>query len=180
MSINLTTRKWTIRNATLLRNARAGERTWRNFKGEGGPRNTPGNRNFTISLDDGLAGEMKAAGWPVRSKPDTRPGHEGEERHTLKVNVKYHTRDGRDMTPPKITVITSKNHVMYGENQVEMLDFMELSNVDLILSAYPTVNNFTGEDAVGVSLDVMFATMEEDELTAEYRARWEDEDVPFN
>lgn len=177
--MELTRRKWTIRHADLARNGRAGERTFRNFKGEGSARNTPGNRNFVIFLDNETAAEMKAAGWPVRSKADTRNGHEGEERHQLKVNVKYRTRDGREMKAPDITVITNKNHVKYGEDQIEALDFMEFSNVDLILSAYPTVNSFTSEDTVGVSLSVMFATVEEDELTAEYNARWEEEDSPF-
>lgn len=176
---NLTRRKFTLRNADLARNGRAGERSFRNFKGEGSKYNTPGNRNFTIFLDDETANEMKSCGWPVRSKPDTRAGHEGEERHMLKVNVKYRTRDGRAMTPPKITVITNKNHVEYGEDQVEALDFMEFSNVDLILNAYPTTNSFSGEDAVGVSLAVMFATVDEDELTAEYNARFDNEESPF-
>jgi len=184
--IELTRRKWTLRNVDLLRNSnKTRERSWRNFKGEAGMRNAAGNRNFTIGLDDETAAEMKAAGWPVRSRPDNRQGHEGEERHTLKVGVKYRTRDGREMKPPEITVITGKNHVKYGEDQIEALDFMEFSNVDLILSAYPTVNSFTGEDAVGVSLSVMFATVEEDEdeLTREYNARWDndenDGELPF-
>lgn len=178
--INITKPVETLHHVNLLRNGRAGERTWRNFKGEGGPNNTPGNRNFTIGLDDEKAAELRSHGWPVRSKPDTRPGHEGEERHTLKVNVKYRTRDGREMKPPKIVVITRRNRTEYGENQVELLDFMEFSNVDVTLNAYPTVNSFTKEEMVGVSLMVMFATVEEDELTAEYNARWEDEDTPFN
>ena len=172
-------RTYTIRNAELARNGRAGQRTFRNFKGEGGPYNTPGNRNFVLYLEPEDAEALKKEGWPVRYRPDYRRNHEGEERPQLKVNVKYRTLDGRPMTPPEITVITSRNHVKYGEEEVALLDFMEFEKVDLILNAYPSKNSFTGEDTVGVSLKTMFATLEEDELTAEYNERFAEEDAPF-
>lgn len=177
MAVN---KKIVLHDANVGYNGRNGVRSYRNFAGEGTLYNAAGNRNFVVFLDTEKAKAMEAEGWPIKWKQDSRQDHDGEVRAQLKVNVKYRTRDGRPMKPPKIVVITSNNRTEYGENEVGNLDFAQFRKCDIQLSMYKSVDPRSHEEVTGVALDTMFVTLEEDELTEEYNALWANNDnLPF-
>ena len=160
-------------NNLVIENVRIAPANFRNFAGRETQFNRKGDRNFIIFLDTDKAKAIEAQGWPVRWKPDRY--NEGELRAQMKVNVKYVSRDGRRLTPPKVVVITRKNRTSYDEEMVGLLDTMDIARCDLILSPY----EYDGMNGHGVSayLKTMYVTMAEDELDAKYAE--EDGDEPW-
>jgi hypothetical protein len=139
----------------MLENVRI---VFRNFKGEGGPYNREGDRNFSVVLDAETAERMKDDGWKVKTKPPREPGE--DEFHTLPVAVSFKGR------PPQITMISSRGRTRLDEESVETLDYVMIDNVDLILSPYQwEVNGNTGVKAY---LEKIFVTIHEDALDLKY------------
>lgn len=137
---------------------------FRNFAGKEGQYNREGDRNFGVVIDEAVAQELTEDGWNVKwLKP--REGdavEEGEEPQAwLPVAVKF---DGP--RPPRVVLITSRNRTHLDEASVETLDWVDITNVDLIVRPYPwTVNNKSGIKAY---LQSLYVTIEEDPLEAKY------------
>mgnify|MGYP006988828904 CR=1 FL=1 len=176
MSSNLSYK--VIHNADLKYNGRNGTKSWRNFAGDATLRNAAGNRYFTFVPTEDDAREMEAAGWPVRWI-QKYGAEDGVVEPIVTVTVKFRTRDGRPMRPPKIVVISGRNQIEYGENEVALLDSAQFEKVDMQISYYEAFNPSTGGQSPKVGLDTMFATLRRDELTEEYAARAMNEDAPF-
>lgn len=133
---------------------------FRNFAGKEGQYNREGDRNFAVLLDPATAEAMDADGWNVKIlKP--RSEEEGEEPQPyLPVSVNFKGR------PPKIVVVTTRGRNHLDESQVEMLDWADIVNVDLIVRPYEwTVN---GKSGIKAYLQSMFVTIEEDPLEIKY------------
>jgi hypothetical protein len=133
---------------------------FRNFAGKEGQYNREGDRNFAVLLDDTIASSMAEDGWNVKW---LKPREEDEEESTqayLQVSVSYKGR------PPRIVLITSRGRSNLDEGQVEMLDWADIKNVDLIVRPYEwTVNQKTGIKAY---LQSIYVTIEEDPLELKY------------
>lgn len=166
-------RQITIENANIITGG-----NFRNFKGEAGQYNQAGDRNFVMILPDDIAKKLSNDGWPVKWKPSY---HGDGEEGRLKVHVKYVARNGKRMKPPKIVLVSSNGMTELTEETVGMLDDISIQKADLILNAYEYQSPFSGQTDVGVSLQTMFVTMQEDELTAKYMGgnAQADEDMPF-
>lgn len=139
----------------VIENARI---TFRNFSGKEGMYNREGDRNFSVLLPDDLATEMAADGWNIKM---LKAREEGDEpRPYIHVTVGFKGR------PPRIVQITSRGRTDLGEEECEILDWVDISNVDLIVRPYEwTVNGKTGIKAY---LKSIFVTINEDALELKY------------
>lgn len=133
---------------------------FRNFSGREGQYNREGERNFAVLLDDAVATAMAEDNWNVKW---LRPRSEEEEEAPqayLPVAINFKGR------PPRIVLITSRGRTNLDEGSVEMLDWADIINVDLIVRPYEwTVNQKTGIKAY---LQSIYVTIEEDALELKY------------
>lgn len=144
----------TIRGARII---------FRNFSGKQTKFNPPGRRNFCVVLDDETARKLEGDGWNVRY---LQPREEGDSPTPyLQVTVSWTIR------PPKIKLISSRGETGLSEDEVGMLDWEEITKVDLVLRPY----NWEIGDKKGVKayLKSMHVSIEEDELDMP------DEGLPF-
>lgn len=138
---------------------------FRNFAGKEDQYNREGDRNFSVILNPEVAEGMAADGWNIKY---LKPREEdGDETPYIQVTVKFGVR------PPKVVMITSGGRTQLGEDEIEVLDWSDFENVDMIARAYEwSVNGKTGIKAY---LQSMFVTLREDELERKY-ARFEGEE----
>lgn len=134
---------------------------FRNFEGKEGPYNKAGERNFAVLLDEQTAETLAADGWNVKwLKPREDEPEDDTEQPYLPVSLRY------DVFPPHVVLVTSRNRTTLDESQVEMLDYSDITNVDLIVRAHNwTVNEKSGIKAY---VKTMFVTIEEDALVQKY------------
>lgn len=137
---------------------------YRNFAGRKTQFNREGDRNFCIDLTGEDVDQLLADGWNVKwTKP--RDDDEYEPRPFLPVAVKYNFK------PPRIVLVTSRKQTNLTEDMLEVLDFAEITNVDIIVRGWHWV---TGEgtefEKQGVKAEVktMYITIFEDELELKY------------
>lgn len=140
----------------IVENARI---AFRNFSGKEGKYNPAGRRNFCVFLDPKTAEELEYDGWNVRWLEPRDPDE--EKQAYLQVAVNFNN------IPPKIIVITSKNKTTLDESTVNMLDWAEIENVDLIIRPYNWDVN--GKSGVKAYIKSMYVTLAEDEFEKKYR-----------
>lgn len=133
---------------------------FRNFAGKEGQYNREGDRNFAVLLDDATAEAMTEDGWNVKWL-QPRSEEEGETRQAyLPVSVNFRGR------PPRIVQITSRGRTNISEDSVEVLDWVDILNVDLIVRPYAwTVN---GKSGIKAYLQSLYITIQEDPLEQKY------------
>lgn len=133
---------------------------FRNFAGKEQQYNREGDRNFSVLLNDDVAEAMLADGWNVKYLKPREDDEDETAQAYLQVSVGYKGR------PPKVAVITSRGRTNLGEDEVEMLDWADIQNADLIVRPYEwSVNGKTGIKAY---LKSLFVTIDEDELEKKY------------
>lgn len=139
---------------------------FRNFTGRPGPFNQEGDRNFGVLLDEVQANGMTEDGWNVKwLEPREDVEEEVEPRGWLPCFLKYHGRNG-PVRPPTVVLVTSRGRTNLGEDEVKLLDFADIINVDLIVRPFSwEINNKTGVKAMVKSL---FVTIDEDPLQKKY------------
>jgi len=133
---------------------------FRNFRGEEGKYNKEGDRNFAVVIDEEMAEILTRDGWPVK-KLDPREGYE-EDGVTwyLPVAIRF------DVFPPRVMLITSTTRTQIHEKNVSQLDWITMTNVDLIVR--PHFWDIGGKSGIKAYVKTMYITMEEDPLEAEY------------
>jgi hypothetical protein len=136
---------------------------FRNFRGEETPYNKPGDRNFAVALPPEMAETLTADGWNVK-KLDPREGYE-EDGATfyLPVAIRF------DVFPPRVELVTSNGRTRLDEEQIGMLDWADITNLDLIVRPH----NWEmpgGKHGTKAYVKTMFVTIEEDELERKYGA----------
>ena len=106
---------------------------FRNFEGREGKYNREGDRSFAVFLDMETAQMLAADGWNVKF-PKPNPGRvdpdEPERDAFIQVAV------GFDAYPANVFLITDDKSTRIGEDEIKMLDWAEIENVDLVIRPY--------------------------------------------
>lgn len=135
---------------------------FRNFAGKEGQYNREGDRNFGVLLAPDVALAMAADGWNVKYlKP--KEDDEGDEVMQAWLSVTVGFGKGR---PPQVVMITSRGRTHLDEKQVEMLDWTDIQNVDLIVRPYQW--DVQGKTGIKAYLKSIYVTIDEDELEKKY------------
>jgi hypothetical protein len=136
---------------------------FRNFSGREDMYNKEGDRNFAVVLDSDVAEQMLKDGWNVKYLEAREEGDADTPYISVAVNFKNR--------PPNVVMLTSGGRTHLDESSVEVLDWAEISNADLIARGYEwTVN---GKSGVKAYLKSLFVTIEEDELERKYAVEGE-------
>ena len=144
-----------VENNIRIEGARIG---FRNFSGEEGRFNPKGRRNFCVFLEEDIAKDMKKEGWNVKWLD---PREEGDEPQAyLQVKVVF------GKMPPKIVLVTGRGKTRLDEDTVNILDWAEIQNVDLIIRPYNWEVN--GDTGVSAYIKTMYVTLREDEFESKY------------
>lgn len=134
---------------------------FRNFAGKEGQYNREGDRNFAVLLDDTVANAMAEDGWNIKWLKPREPSEEDEGPQAyLQVSVNFKGR------PPRIVMITGRGRTNLDESSIEMLDWADIRNVDLIVRPYEW--NVNGKTGIKAYLQSIYVTIEEDELEKKY------------
>ena len=143
---------------------------FRNFSGKEGRFNPAGRRNFCVIIDDQeLAANLVKDGWNVRY---LKAREEGDaDQPYLQVAVRY------DNIPPKVVLISSTGKTILDEGDVNLLDWADISNVDLIIRPYNYDVN--GKSGVKAYLKTMYVTIVEDEFEKKYASTPNGDDIAF-
>ncbi len=137
-----------------LENARI---TFRNFEGAEGKFNPAGNRNFCVFLDTDVAKEMQAEGWTIK----WLDSYEDEPPQAI-VNVKLNFGN----YPPNIVLVSNGKLTRLDESTVNVLDFAEFQQVDLILRGYAW--EVSGKTGIKAYLKTGYFVLVVDELAKKY------------
>lgn len=136
---------------------------FRNFAGRKGPYNEEGERSFTIVLPPELAKRMIIDGWTTIKEKKPFRADEGSDEVEYQMPVEVEYRKGR---PPRCVLINALGRTELGAEEVAVIDYAELENVDLTLNPYQwEVNGNTGVKAY---LKTIFVTVVTDELDLKY------------
>lgn len=132
---------------------------FRNFSGKEGQYNREGDRNFAVIIpDEKTAQDLLSDGWNVKY---LNPREEGDAPTPyVPVSVRF------DVLPPRIVMITSMARTNVTENMVEVLDWANIENADIIVRAYEWEVN--GKKGLKAYLKSLFVTIEEDYLERKY------------
>lgn len=135
---------------------------FRNFSGNPTRFNAEGGvRTFCVVLDRPFAEQLSREGWNVKFPENRMVGDEEEVRDPyIQVTVGYKIR------PPRIVMITSGGRTEIHQDTVEVLDWCDIANCDLICNAYNW--DVGGKTGITAYLKTMIITVEEDELEARY------------
>jgi hypothetical protein len=133
---------------------------FRNFSGKEGQYNREGDRNFAVLLDDAIADRMAEDGWNIKwLKPNEETPDEAPQAY-LPVSVNFKGR------PPRIVLITSRGRTDLDEKSIDMLDWAEIKNTDLIVRPYEWLVN--DKSGIKAYLKSIYITIEEDPLELKY------------
>lgn len=131
--------------------------TFKNFAGAEGKFNPAGNRNFAVFLSDDIAHQLEQDGWSVRwlnAREDEPP----QAIISVKVNFGNY--------PPNIVLISDDKMSKLSEETVNILDFAELDQVDLILRGYSW--EVSGKKGIKAYLKTGYFVLHTDELAKKY------------
>lgn len=143
--------------------------TFRNFAGKALQYNAEGDRNFFVLLEPELAEQLEKDGWTMRY---LKPREDGDaERAGMKVKVSYKGR------PPKILMMTSTGRTFLTESTVEMLDWAEIENIDLVINPYQW-KMASGKEGITAYLQTMYVTIKEDRFASKYYDAPDEDDLP--
>lgn len=114
---------------------------YRNFEGREGMYNKKGERSFAVFLDHELATQMAADGWNIKFPKDNDSIDPEEDTRNPHLQVSV----GFENYPANVFLISNGKPTKLSEEEVSMLDWAEIQNVDLIIRPYEwSVNRNSG------------------------------------
>lgn len=144
-----------IKSFLKIENTRIG---MRNFAGQERQFNAAGKRNFCVFIPFEDAEALRADGWNIRYLEPRDP--EDQRQPYLPVSVTF------DYYPAEIWIVTSHNKTRVKEEDVKLLDWAEIQNVDLTVRPYNWEQG--GKSGIKAYVKSMFVTIVEDELAEKY------------
>lgn len=141
---------------------------FRNFAGKEDKYNSAGERNFCVVLDQETADRLAADDWNVRTLEAREEGDDATFYLPVKVSYKFR--------PPRVVMITSTGRTTLDESSIEVLDYADMRNVDLIVRPF-NWGPINGKTGVKAYLQSMFVTLEEDELERKYAQITDSDDL---
>ena len=136
---------------------------FRNFEGREGMYNKKGERSFAVFLDRQTADRMTEDGWNIKY-PKLNPNETDPEADTREPYLQISV--GFDFYPANVFLISNDNPTRLTEEEVLMLDWAEIENVDLVLRPYEwSVNSNSGIKAY---LKSGYFTIVADRFAAKY------------
>lgn len=137
---------------------------FRNFAGKAGKYNAEGDRNFCLLLNPEVAEEMAADGFNIKY---LKPRDEEEDPVPyIQIKLKYYSRSGERLRPPKIVLLTKKGKTQLDEDSVNTLDWAEIEKFDIAINPRPYDMN--GRSGVSGYLKTLYVTIVEDEFEDRY------------
>lgn len=130
---------------------------FRNFAGAEGNFNPAGNRNFCVFLPDDIARSMESDGWNIRWL-NAREGEEPQAMISVKLNYGNY--------PPNVVLVSDGKMSKLSEANVNVLDFAEFEQVDLILRGYHW--EVSGKSGIKAYLKEGYFVLVVDELAKKY------------
>lgn len=130
---------------------------FRNFEGAEGKFNPAGNRNFCVFLPDEIAKDMERDGWSIRWL-DSREGEPPQALISVKVAFGNY--------PPNVVLVSDGKMSKLSENNVNVLDFAEFEQVDLIIRGYSW--EVQGKKGIKAYLKTGYFVLVVDELAKKY------------
>lgn len=130
---------------------------FRNFTGKEGQYNREGDRNFCLLLDEHTAAAMMRDGWNVKH---LKPRDDDPPAPYIQIAVSFKGR------PPRVVVITSRGRTDLSEAEVEILDWVDIGQADMVIRPYHWSVN--GKEGVKAYLKSLFITILEDDLEKKY------------
>lgn len=140
-----------IENAELIM-------AWRNFAGNAKKFNQEGDRNFCVIIPEDSVENLIEAGWNIKTLKSR--DEEDEPKHYLSVSVRY------GYYPPNIYIVKGKTKTKLTEETVRMLDWAEITNVDVVIRGYCYEVN--GREGVKAYVKTMYVTTAEDPFATKY------------
>lgn len=138
--------------------------TYRNFAGAAGQFNAAGIRSFSVIIEDlEQAQAIEAMGWKVRYSKPREDGEPARFAATMPVSVKYHPK----LAPPRIVLLTSRGQQKMGEDDIDVIDFMNIKKADMFLRPYYW-KLASGQEGVKNMLASIYITIQEDALELKY------------
>jgi hypothetical protein len=132
---------------------------FRNFSGAEGKFSPAGKRTFHLLLDEAQAAAMKADGWNVKFLTP----YEEDDIPQAHIEVEARWKG----FPPRVILITSRGKTALDESMVNILDWAEFNNIDLIIN--PSRWEVNGNSGVKAYLKSGYFTLHEDALELKYR-----------
>jgi hypothetical protein len=131
---------------------------FRNFSGKEGQYNREGDRNFGVILPEEIGLQMLEDGWNIKRLKS----RDDDELGPLKLDVTVSFK----IRPPSVFMITSRGRTLLEEEDIDVLDWLEFTNVDLIVRPFAwAIGEKTGIKAY---LKSLYATILEDPLELKY------------
>lgn len=142
-----------------LANVRIG---FRNFAGKEAKYNKEGDRNFVVFLDNDLASQMEKDGWNIKwpKERDFEADEEDQRNPYLPVGVSF------DNFPAKVVLVSGDHTSVLSEDDVDMLDWIEMENVDLVIRPYHWSVN--GNSGIKAYTKAIYVTMVTDDFSSKY------------
>lgn len=141
---------------------------FKNFAGKVDQYNSQGARKFSVVLPPEVARDMEKDGWNVKwpkVRPDADdPQQDARDPH-IAVEASY------KIFSPQVTLITGRRRNNLRQDELDILDWADIINVDVVLQ--PSTYEMNGKAGVKAYLQKMFITIEEDVLDKKY-ADYED------
>lgn len=131
---------------------------FRNFEGKEGKFNPAGRRNFCVLIDPDISENLKKQGWNIKELKPLDPDENPQP--YLQVAV------GFDYMPPNIYLVSSRGKNRLDEDDIKILDWADIENVDLVIRPY--VWEVNGKTGIKAYVKTLYATIFEDEFEKKY------------
>ena len=137
---------------------------FRNFEGREEKYNRKGDRNFGLIIEDPeVAQQLAEDGWNIKElTPKNNDDYDDtpEVIYWLPVTVRF------DNVPPKVMLVTRRKKTRLNEDNINTVDYANISKVDLTVTPYDWEVN--GKSGTKAYLQTAYITINEDEFADKY------------